>query len=78
VINVLENLKKVEKYKIKAEREDPNFAHINKSIIDSQLVNLNLIKLINKYDKLCIYNVEAYGEEGEYSIDSAIKQIHIK
>jgi hypothetical protein len=76
-INVLKNLKKVEKYKIMAEREDPTFAHINKIIIESQFSNLNMIKLIDKYDKLSIYNIESYGEEGKNSIVSVIKELQM-
>jgi len=76
-INVLKNLKKVEKYKIMAEREDPTFAHINKTIIESQFSNLNMIKLIDKYDKLSIYNIESYGEEGKNSIVSVIKELQM-
>jgi adenylate kinase family enzyme len=71
-INVLSNIRKVEKYKIKAENHDPTLSHIKKKIIRSKLANLERIDFLSNLEILEIIGVESFGIGGSDYLESII------
>jgi len=77
-INVIENIYKIKKYKLMAERHDPTFSHIMERTQKIKCINLECLKFLNYPEKLELREVEAHGIEGvnsSKSVSDAIRHI---